>query len=113
MPLTFEEREQAFEAKFAHDEEMRFLIAARRDKLFGKWAAGELGLGEQEGNTLIKAILAIPDGPGHDRVLLAHVAELMRGQESEKSRRLAAMLTECAQQAQAQLTAAPPPSEVI
>ena len=40
---TFHDREQAFEAKFAHDAEMQFRAAARRDKLLGLWAAGILG----------------------------------------------------------------------
>lgn len=40
---TFHDREQAFEAKFAHDAEMQFRAAARRDKLLGLWAAGLLG----------------------------------------------------------------------
>jgi hypothetical protein len=41
---TFDERENAYEAKFAHDEELRFKAKARRDKAFGAWAAAELGL---------------------------------------------------------------------
>ena len=41
---TFDERERAFEAKFAHDQEMIFKIHARRDKLLGAWAAAKLGL---------------------------------------------------------------------
>ena len=32
---NFQDREKAFEAKFAHDEEMRFKVEARRDKLLG------------------------------------------------------------------------------
>ena len=40
---TFHDREQAFEAKFAHDAEMQFRATARRDKLLGLWAAGLLG----------------------------------------------------------------------
>ena len=35
---TFDKREEAFEAKFAHDEELRFLAIARRNKLLGAWA---------------------------------------------------------------------------
>ena len=42
--LTFEDRERAFEAKFAHDEEFRFLVTARRDKLFAQWAAARCRL---------------------------------------------------------------------
>ncbi|RXH15268.1 DUF1476 domain-containing protein [Bradyrhizobium guangzhouense] len=41
---TFDKREQGFEAKFAHDEELMFKAAARSNKLLGLWAAGELGL---------------------------------------------------------------------
>ena len=40
---TFDERESAFEGKFAHDAEMQFKAEARRNKLLGLWAAGLLG----------------------------------------------------------------------
>ncbi|MGO9543927.1 MAG: DUF1476 domain-containing protein [Rhodomicrobium sp.] len=41
---TFDERENAYEAKFARDEEFRFKAKARRDKALGVWAAAQLGL---------------------------------------------------------------------
>lgn len=40
---TFDDRENAFESKFAHDTEMQFRAEARRNKLAGLWAAGLLG----------------------------------------------------------------------
>ncbi|PRX32744.1 hypothetical protein SAMN05216257_10632 [Meinhardsimonia xiamenensis] len=40
---TFDEREHAFEAKFAHDQEMQFKAQARRNKLLGLWAAELMG----------------------------------------------------------------------
>ena len=40
---TFDKREDSFEKKFAHDEELRFKANARRDKLLGLWAAEKLG----------------------------------------------------------------------
>ena len=40
---TFDDRENAFESKFAHDEEMQFRAEARRNKLLGLWAAGLIG----------------------------------------------------------------------
>ena len=40
---TFDERENAFEAKLAHDEELKFRARARRDKRLGLWAAEKLG----------------------------------------------------------------------
>jgi hypothetical protein len=41
---TFDKREQGFEAKFAHDEELMFKAMARSNKLLGNWAASRLGL---------------------------------------------------------------------
>ena len=41
---TFDKREEGFEKKFAHDEELRFKANARRNKLLGLWAADKLGL---------------------------------------------------------------------
>ena len=40
---TFDDRQQAFEAKFAHDAEMQFKAEARRNKLLGLWAAELMG----------------------------------------------------------------------
>lgn len=45
---SFDDREQAFEAKFAHDEEARFRAVARRDRLLGEWAAAYLDLSPAE-----------------------------------------------------------------
>ncbi len=41
---TFDKREEGFEKKFAHDEELRFKATARRNKLLGLWAAEKMGL---------------------------------------------------------------------
>ena len=40
----FEEREKGFEAKYRRDQEQRFKMVARRNKLLGLWAAGKMGL---------------------------------------------------------------------
>ncbi|MEM7547316.1 MAG: DUF1476 domain-containing protein [Pseudomonadota bacterium] len=45
---TFDDRERAFESKFAHDAEMQFKAAARRNKLLGLWLAGPLGEADPE-----------------------------------------------------------------
>ena len=41
---SLKDREQGFERKFAHDEEMKFKAEARRNRLLGLWAAGKLGI---------------------------------------------------------------------
>ena len=40
----FDEREKGFETRFKHDQELRFKITARRNRLLGLWAAQRLGL---------------------------------------------------------------------
>jgi hypothetical protein len=41
---SFDKRQEGFEKKFAHDEELRFKASARRNRLLGQWAAEKLGL---------------------------------------------------------------------
>ena len=40
---SMDDREKAFENKFAHDEELKFRAMARRNKMLGLWAAEKLG----------------------------------------------------------------------
>jgi hypothetical protein len=54
---TFDDRERAFEAKFAMDEEMAFRITARRNRLLGQWAAAKLGLTPEETDAYAKAVV--------------------------------------------------------
>ena len=41
---SFEDREKGFEAEFKRNQELQFRVTARRNRLFGLWAAGKLGL---------------------------------------------------------------------
>ena len=54
---SFQDRERAFEAKFAHDEEMQFRIIARRNRLLGEWAAVKMGLNAAETDAYAKAVV--------------------------------------------------------
>jgi len=53
----FDDRERAFETKFAHDEEMKFRIIARRNRLLGQWAARQMGLSEAEADSYAKDVV--------------------------------------------------------
>ena len=55
---TFDKREQGFEQKFVHDEELRFKANARRNRLLGLWAAGKLGLSGAEADAYAKDVVA-------------------------------------------------------
>ncbi len=53
----FEDREKAFETKFARDEEMQFKITARRNRLLGEWAADKMNLTAEETDAYAKAVV--------------------------------------------------------
>ena len=53
----FDDRERAFEAKFARDEEMQFRVLARRNRLLGEWAARLMGLTEAEADAYAKDVV--------------------------------------------------------
>src|SRR6476660_3609010 len=55
---TFDKREEGFEKKFAHDEELRFKATARRNKLLGLWAADKLGLSGESAEIYAKDVVA-------------------------------------------------------
>jgi hypothetical protein len=54
---TFDKREEGFEKKFAHDEELRFKANARRNKLLGLWAAEKMGLSGPAADTYAKEVV--------------------------------------------------------
>src|SRR3954468_14817124 len=54
---TFDKREEGFEKQFAHDEELRFKANARRNKLLGAWAAGQLGLSGADADAYAKEVV--------------------------------------------------------
>ena len=53
----FDEREKAFEAKYARDEELKFKIAARRNKLLGLWAAELMGLSGEDAQNYAREVI--------------------------------------------------------
>jgi hypothetical protein len=54
---TFDNRENAFENKFARDEDMSFRITARRNRLVGQWAAAKMGLTVEETDSYSKSVV--------------------------------------------------------
>jgi hypothetical protein len=54
---TFDDRERAFETKYARDQEMQFKVTARRNRLLGHWAARLMGLTEAEADAYAKEVV--------------------------------------------------------
>lgn len=74
---TFDDRENAFEAKFAHDNDMQFRAGARRNKLVGLWAAELMGKsGEAATEYAMEVIASDFEEAGDDDVIRKVVADL-------------------------------------
>jgi len=84
---TFDERDRAFEAKFASDEEHAFRILARRDRLLGEWAGAILGKSGEALKAYAAGIVrADLQGPGDEDVALKLEADLAGRPEAAQVR---------------------------
>ncbi len=100
---TFDDRETAFEAKFAHDSEMQFRAEARRNKLVGLWAAGLMGkTGEAADAYALEVVSADFEEAGDEDVVRKVVADLAGKASADEVR---AKLRELLPVAKAQLLA--------
>lgn len=80
---TFSDREQAFENKYAHDQELQFKVDARRNKLVGLWAAGLLGKeGDAAEAYAIEVVKSDFEEAGHEDVVRKVMGDL-EGKASE------------------------------
>ena len=67
---TFDERADAFEKKFAHDQDLQFKAAARRNKLLGHWVAAQIGKTGADADAYAKSVLMADfEEAGDDDVL--------------------------------------------
>lgn len=95
MRNGFRDREKAFEEKWAHDEDLRFKVEARRSKLVGLWAAGEMGLKGADADAYARTVVeADMTKPGDEDVFekvrddlaargIARTDHLIRGKMTE------------------------------
>jgi hypothetical protein len=84
MSGSFEDRRRGFESKWAHDAEMQFRIMARRNKLLGQWAAGEIGLSGEKADAYAKAVVAADfEEPGDEDVFRKVRADLDKSKYSD------------------------------
>ena len=84
MSNGFEERKTAAEAKFKHDEEFKFKVTARRNKLLGLWAAGLLNIDGADADAYAKQVVVLDfEEPGDDDVLRKVLGDLQAKGRSE------------------------------
>ena len=101
---TFDKREEGFEKKFAHDEELKFKAYARRNKLLGLWAAAELGKTGADADAYAKeVVLADFEEAGDNDVIRKVVGDLKsKGvTEADVTKKLSEFLAQAVAQIQA------------
>ena len=69
----FDERERAFENLFAHEEDLRFFALARRNQLFARWAAEQLGLRGADYHAYVRSFTQGAVRREPDEALIGHV----------------------------------------
>ncbi|RFC65147.1 DUF1476 domain-containing protein [Fulvimarina endophytica] len=103
--MTMQDRERDFENRFVHDQELKFRIRMRRNKLLGLWAAEKLGKSEDEARAYAQEIIRADfDGPG-DRDVSDHLKADLAGtgiSDAEIRERMEALLHEAEKQVMAE-----------
>ena len=93
---TFDERENRFEAEFAHDADLRFKVEARRDKLVGAWAAEKLGLTGADADAYARAVVTADlEEAGDDDVFRKLRADLNDARDKITDEEIRAKMSEC------------------
>ncbi|HEX4158583.1 MAG TPA: DUF1476 domain-containing protein [Rhizomicrobium sp.] len=103
MTSGFEDREKNYEAKWAHDEDLRFRTVSRRNKLLGLWAADQLGLTGAAAESYVNELLALEVRGARDLDIVHKLHEDFVGQkiavsEHAISRKMDELLAEAAEQ---------------
>ncbi|MAQ82553.1 MAG: aldolase [Maritimibacter sp.] len=98
---TFDDRENAFENKFAHDAEMQFKAEARRNKLLGLWAAELMGKSGSDAEDYAKEVIRADFEEAGDEDVYRKVSGDLEGKADEKTIR--AKMSELMTVAKAQL----------
>ncbi len=71
---SFDERENLFETKFAHDEEMKFKAEARANKMLALWAAGLMDKPAEAIEAYVREVIAADFKEAGDADVIAKVA---------------------------------------
>ena len=99
---TFNEREKAFEKKYEHDQDLKFKVNARKNKLLGLWAAGLMGKSGADAEAYAKdVVLADYEKPGDSDVIEKLVKDLAaagKPMEDHSIRKQAERLAEAAKE---------------
>lgn len=100
---SFDDREKAFETKYANDQELAFRITARRNRLLGEWAASLMGLTAEETDAYAKAVVQADfEEAGDDDVIRKVLGDLISAGVETDDQKVRAALSDRAAEARRQ-----------
>ncbi len=103
----FDDREHAYEAKFARDLELEFRINSRRNRLLGAWAAARMGLTETEAQAYAEAVIRAEfEDKGDEDVVRKLLGDLTAAGIDTDEAAIRAAMAEQSAEARRQLTEA-------
>jgi hypothetical protein len=113
---TFDDREQAFEAKYALDQEQEFKAIARRNKMLGLWAAEKMGLSTESAEQYAAAVVRADfEQPGEEDVFRKVAGDFkasgMTVSEGELRSKMDELASIAREQIRAGYSGAPPPHD--
>ncbi len=101
---TFDDREDKFEKKFAHDAALKFKAEARRNKLVGHWAAGLLGKEGDAADAYVKEVIkADLEEAGDDDVFRKIRADFDAAGVDQSDHQIRRHMDECLEEAVKQI----------
>jgi hypothetical protein len=103
MTGAFEDREKSIEARWAHDEDLRFRTVSRRNRLLGMWAAAQLGLSGAAAESYVNELLALEVRGARDKDISHKLSEDLAGRQISVSehvihRKMEELLVQAAEQ---------------
>ncbi len=101
---SFKKRETDFETRVALDEELKFKARARRNKLLGLWAAGEMGLESEAAHAYATALVENNVGNDDDATLAKSLGQdFARAQKDVSEHRIQRTIDEMAERAKTEI----------
>jgi len=101
---SFKKREADFETRVALDEELKFKARARRNKLLGLWAAGEMGLDDEAAHAYATRLVEDNVGNDDDAALAKSLSEAFaRAQKDVSEHRIGRTIEDLAERARTEI----------
>ncbi|MCB8839723.1 DUF1476 domain-containing protein [Aurantimonas sp. VKM B-3413] len=105
--MSFTDRERDFEARFVHDQELRFRIEARRNKLIGLWAAEKLGKSGDDAEAYAQQVIHVAfQAPGDEGIVNKILGDFDAAGVDQSDHQIRRHLTEFLAEAETQIRAA-------